>query len=196
MSTAIANFAANGDFYMPKIGEEEWEQITHNVSVTSFMQGVPIGAKMFNDYQIVSNNVNKEVVLNNSIYIVNGGEAHSPGCSRFLNIPSSNNIIVNLNPGSFVGYSNTSFERQSISDGNEDRLHYYPHSQQKCYSCIVNTIEDFDENNLISGTDADYEKINGEATLTNDQKNNLRNLRTVYLSALGREKYTLDQLYK
>ena len=201
LSTAIANFAANGDFYMPKIGEEEWEQIAHNVSVTAFMQGIPIGAKMFNDYQIVSNNVNKEVVLNNSIYIVDNTkkEAHSPGCSKFLNnsiiVDNNNNNNYNNN-GSFVGYSNTSFERQSISDGNEDRLHYYPHSQQKCYSCIVNTIEDFDENYLISGTDEDYEKINGEATLTPQQKDNLRRLRTVYLSALGREKYTLDQLYK
>ena len=146
-------------------------------------------------------NVNKEVVSNNSIYIVHGEEAHSPGCSRFVDLTPPKGIEVNLNPGAFVGYSNTSFERQSISDGNEDRIHYYPHSQQKCYSCIVNTLKDFDENYLISGNPDiynpnDYEKIYRKATLTNQEKNNLKTLRTVYLSALGREKYTLDQLYK
>ena len=53
LTTAIANYnsqsGSNYEFVMPKIDEVSWYSIENNVSIISFMQGMPIGQKYFND---------------------------------------------------------------------------------------------------------------------------------------------------
>ena len=39
---------------MPKIGEEDWNKIENNVCFVSFLQGMPIKSKIYNNYSVLS----------------------------------------------------------------------------------------------------------------------------------------------
>jgi len=56
------------DLRMPVLNDLEWEKIANNVTIVTFMQGVVLGNKVFNDYSIVSSENNKELVDANKIY--------------------------------------------------------------------------------------------------------------------------------
>ena len=56
---------------MPKLQDTDWEKITANVGMISFLQGLNIGGKTYNGYTIITNNKNKEFVSEESIYIEN-----------------------------------------------------------------------------------------------------------------------------
>ena len=68
LTAAIANynlFSSNTyEFRMPKLSEIDWGKITNNVSVMTFLQGIPIGHKYYNNYCVITNNNNEEVVKN------------------------------------------------------------------------------------------------------------------------------------
>src|SRR5699024_147331 len=83
----------------------------------------------YNNYAIVTNNVNKEVVKAENVYIVteegNNREYHQPGCKELLEKVESGQVRI-------VGaYPTASFQRQSIrmSENNEDDLHFYYQSR-------------------------------------------------------------------
>ena len=74
----VNNIAYN--FKLPVLQEDEWDSILENVSVISFLQGLPIKNKYYNGYSIVTNNQNKEFVDPKSIYFIdhnNPGKYHS-----------------------------------------------------------------------------------------------------------------------
>ena len=90
---AIANynmFSSNTyEFKLPVLYEYEWDKITNNVTLISFLQGLPIGYKYYNNYCVITNNNNEEVVKKENIYIIaeseNGErEYHQPGCEHLL----------------------------------------------------------------------------------------------------------------
>ena len=173
LSTAIANFGAGADyeFVMPEFSEEEWYKIENNIAVSSFMQGIPIGAKFFNDYCVITNDKNKEFVSQDSIYMValgNDGnaEVHYPGCEDI----KDNKIQW------AIGYKNVDFERQTVvtQDGTDDS-YYYPHEETRSYNCMVNITTTSELDDIISGNNmAQYTKV-----------------RKAYLTALAREKHDL-----
>lgn len=72
LTAAIANynlFSSNTyEFRMPKLSEIDWGKITNNVSVMTFLQGIPIGHKYYNNYCVITNNNNEEVVKRKHIY--------------------------------------------------------------------------------------------------------------------------------
>ncbi len=89
LTKAIASYSAHTvigyEFAMPKLNENEWFKIENNICLTSFLQGVPIGSKVYNNYCVVSNDTNKEMVGNDSIYIIDSkGEYHKPGCPKLI----------------------------------------------------------------------------------------------------------------
>ena len=51
LTTAIANYniqsGSNYEYVMPVINDADWYKIVNNVSIASFMQGIPIGQKLF-----------------------------------------------------------------------------------------------------------------------------------------------------
>jgi hypothetical protein len=55
---------------MPELKENEWDHITHNIAVMSFLQGLHIGGKIYNGYSLVTNSQSEEVVLEHNIYIL------------------------------------------------------------------------------------------------------------------------------
>ena len=69
--SAIATFTAHTvigyEFAMPQLSEDEWNKIENNVCMLTFLEGIPIGAKVYNNYCVVSNNTNQETVGNDSV---------------------------------------------------------------------------------------------------------------------------------
>ncbi len=187
LSTAIANYNAGSssmyEFQMPIFTDNDWDKILNNISLSVFMQGIPIKAKYFNSYCIVTNNKNEEVVTQNSIYILskknNVIEAHLPGCTDL--IEEGGYEIIGA-------YNVINFERQTVVISQDDERYYYPQYASKCYNCIVNAAKTYDINGIISNNlqkfdvkTNQYQKYNKDITI----------LRKVYLTALGRERYDL-----
>lgn len=176
------------EFTMPKLAEDEWGKLENNVCMATFLQGIPIGTKVYNNYCVVSNNTNQETVGNDSIYIIdNAGEYHKPGCKR----------LMGSNIGISGAYPASEFVRKSISLKGEDsnahsqllgqdsgnNAYYYPQSYTPCYDCIVTASETYSTDDIIKNS-----------TLTDNNRNriNIRyDLRKIYLRALARSRYDL-----
>ena len=206
LTTVINRYSASTAFNyeMPIISDDDWYSILNNVSMVSFMQGMTIGYRVYNNYAVITNNVNKEVVNTNNIYIVtddgtNTREYHQPGCKYLLEgIQDGSLSIAGV-------YPTTSFQRQSIrtSENPEDDLHYYLQAKDDhyivgCYHCIVNSTTSYDIDDIIDGN-ALVDFVNstengGDGTPTFESDNDAyEEVRKKYLTALARER---NDLYK
>lgn len=202
---AIANYNRHSttgyEFLMPKLGEKDWYTITNNVCMISFLQGLPIGSKMYNNYAVVSNNSNQESIGTNSIYIITEDssgkrEYHRPGCKTLID-GLANGILK------YVGaYSSRDFARRSVSTtgelyGSSEQIngssvagtyYFYPQSALLCYDCLVMATSN------IYSVD---EIIDGSASGGNASKNiqtvtgKTTTLQKEYLTALARARYDL-----
>ena len=115
LGTVIANYRSISlyNYAMPVLSEEDWYKILNNVSIVSFLQGMTIGYRDYNNYAVITNNINKEVVTTENVYIIakerntNNREYHKPGCEE---------LIEGVNDGSLeiIGaYPTASFQRQN-----------------------------------------------------------------------------------
>lgn len=191
LNTAIANYSSNAnyEFAMPVFTEEDWDKLVNNISVASFMQGLPIGTKYFNNYFIITNNKNKEIVSKESIYIITDDNNNGlDETTDEVHIASSKDIIDNKK-NVLAGYKNIDFEMQTvvITEGNE--RYYYPHANNKCYECMVNINETYSIDDIIEGKLKVYD--NNTNTYVETNKKDISTLRKVYLTALARERYDL-----
>lgn len=108
------------DLKMPVLNDLEWEAITNNVTMVTFMQGMIIGNKVFNDYAVVSSDTNKEVVDEEEIYYFNRNSRgdvyyHKYDCPKLkdeLNDPGAN----------IIGFKSTEFEihKEENEDSEDD----------------------------------------------------------------------------
>ena len=180
LSSAIANYnnltTTTANFQMPRLKDDEWDNIINNVSVISFLQGLNMGNKQYNGYSIVTNNKNEEVVAENSIYITTAdNQYHRVNDKELLN-------GVELKQGIF----NMNFERKSIptynsTTGETEKIQYfYPNKEYACYNSIVN------QTNVDSMIDS-----NGKPKSIYKYLNNISNkkLASLYYTALGRERW-------
>lgn len=62
MKTYTDHSSAGYEFSMPELTEGDWDNIENNICELVFLQGFPIGGKIYNNYCVVSNNANKETV--------------------------------------------------------------------------------------------------------------------------------------
>ena len=136
LSIAVTNYnnysSASVNFRMPELMDYEWDEISNNISIISFLQGLPIGAKVYNGYSIVTNNKNQELVSEDSIYIL-----ASDGI--YHDIKDENLYNGNVNISGAKGYYNINFERKSGFDSTGKRIYYFPvENVTGCYDCIVN----------------------------------------------------------
>ena len=122
LNTVISNYHSTTlyDYAMPVMSDDDWYRILNNVSMVTFMQGMSIGYRYYNNYAIVTNNVNKEVIKAENIYIVtddgnNNREYHQPGCKDLLKgIESGKFRIVGAYPiASFHNGSKTALLQYS-----------------------------------------------------------------------------------
>lgn len=183
------------EFSMPKLSEEEWDKIENNICMLTFFEGLSVGAKVYNNYCVVSNNTNQETVGNDSIYIVdNKGEYHKPGCLKLIENLKNNSVTIT------GAYASSEFERKTVSITGEDSnahsqlsgtdvgkyAYYYPESYTPCYYCMVSASQTYSTDDIIANTVTD----------TNGSKVNITNLggtnlRKIYLTALARSRYNL-----
>lgn len=192
LNTAIANYSSNAnyEFAMPVFTEEDWDKLVNNISVATFMQGIPIGAKYYNNYCIITNNKNKEFVSKDSIYIItddnsngileNEDEAH---------IASSMDVVDNKKKV-IAAYKNSDFEIQTF-EYNGETYAYYPHANSKCYDCLVNVAQTYSIDDIIAGEIKVYNKNTDDYEKDVQKSNSITELRKLYLTALAREKYDL-----
>ena len=170
LNTAIANYSSNAnyEFAMPIFTEEDWDKLENNIAVAVFMQGIPIGSKYYNNYCIITNNQNKEVVTKDSIYVITeDGEAHTPASKDVID--NGKNVVA--------AYKNISYEAQTVV-GNETYT-YYPRVDSKCYECIVNAAQTYSIDDVIEGKSINNKNIKDSS------------LRKIYLTALARERQNL-----
>lgn len=136
LSIAIANYnhyseTNIADFRMPELKEDEWDKILNNISIISFLQGLNIGGKVYNGYSIITNNKNKEVVNEDSIYITTtDGEYHRPN-------------EIGLQDNIEQGVLNIDFEIKSSINNAGNIIYYNPKQKNNnpytgSYSSIVN----------------------------------------------------------
>lgn len=189
--SAIANYNqfinTNYDYRMPKIKDIDWEKITNEMSMTTFLQGIPIKNKFFNSYCTISNNQNKEFVSKSSIiFLGSDGNYHKPNCKH----------IVDKKVNIVGAYTNLSIERQTVKVSESEIYYFYPQQRENnlpylnCYDCIVNIANIYDLNQLIDGSIKQDNMVDGnEIEIYN--KNNLKEVRNIYFRTMAREKYNL-----
>ena len=168
LANAIANFnkysSSTNEFQMPNLSEEDWYSLINNVSCISFLQGLPIGGKIYNGYAVVNNNKTQEFVSKESIYILTSSDQYYHRVNE-----------IDLNKKSNLqGFFNVDFERKAYSVG-DTKAYAYPHNQVGSYSSIV--------------TQTEIEPLfyENENTYLSDKAN----LARAYYTALGRERYSM-----
>ena len=167
---------------MPELKEDEWDYITHNISLISFLQGLPIGGKIYNGYSIVTNSESEEVVLEQNIYIL--GTNSSTGKNEYYRIGDHgiNDGTVTIGSGAYDGNAddsisagrlNLDFKRDVLTNNLGTTYYYYP---MQDYNASYNSI--------VMQNDVDtYDDI---YAYVNDSGNN--DLKVAFYTALGRER--------
>ena len=195
LSAAIANFGAGADyeFVMPIFTEDDWDKLVNSVSVASFMQGVPIGAKYYNNYCIITNNKNEEHVSKESIYIITNDMNNNDALITTNEVHRASSTDVIDNRKNVIGaYKNVDFEKQTVVlEDSSTECYYHPHANDKCYECMVNVAESYNIDDIITGEVKVYD-LNTDTYV--DSSINITNLRQIYLTALARERYDLNNI--
>ena len=134
LNESITAYSKNseGEYYLPIFTENDWEQIYRNISMVTFVQGIPIGLKKYNNYAVVTSTNNKEYINPDEIYL-NGSDNyyHLDGCERLQD-----------NEEGIVGYRNIDFKVRTYKEG-ENEYSYYRHNKidgtpkEACYYCLI-----------------------------------------------------------
>lgn len=171
VSTSGVNFA------MPKLKDEEWEELTTNISMITFLQGLNIGGKVYSGYAIVPNDINEDFVSEDSIYILLNG--------TYYRITDEKLTDTSTNLDNAIGLLNTDFERRTVETSYQEsendpykvkkNVYYYPREDDGAYSSIIT---------LNSNNNIDLKNVN-----TADTTSNVYKLAQLYYTALGRERY-------
>lgn len=76
LNSAISTF--NDTYYssevayrLPVLSDDDWENVLNNVSMVTFLQGIPCGTKRFNSYSVVKSNNNNTSADIENMYFVN-----------------------------------------------------------------------------------------------------------------------------
>lgn len=154
LAIAVSNYNEYSDaasfnvFQMPELKEDEWDNITHNISLISFLQGLHIGGKIYNGYTLVTNSESKEVVLEDNIYILGSdGSYHKIGDKGF-----ETGGTLSVNAGEYgearsAGRLNLDFEKSTLIVNNVT-YEYYPLQEYKAsYDSIImqNNVKTYDD---------------------------------------------------
>lgn len=195
LSAAIANYNNYDDgmtyyFRMPKLQEDEWDKILNHISIISFMQGLPIGGKIYNGYSIITNTKNKELVTEDSIYIIGGNDivdnltnVANTNTARFYNVRSKDFTEGNVTLA--LGVLNIDFEpiTQVLAGGTQETFFRRP--QLADYGSVVTqTNLDYDE------TEDIYQYLD---RVIDDYGEKGKKLARVYYTALGRERQSMGR---
>lgn len=149
---------------MPKLNANDWELVVNNVCLIAFMQGIPTGTTMYNNYTIAVSTENKEIIKGTDIYFIGEGP-EADGYYHRIWCP-------NLN-GNIKGYNKMDFKNQEGA-GHKDTL--------GCYYCIV------------SASDATWEYAEKYFADTGKDRAYIKPRKNAYDVAVAREKMALVPL--
>ena len=187
LSTAIAGYNnyfenSESDFIMPNLSETDWEIIENNISIITFLQGFKIGGRDYNECCVVANNLTKEYIDENDIYIL--GNNHT-----YYKVNDTTTYSMATGIGYQPGVWKINFESRIDATGDEE-ITYYP----ICYksgSKIVPYLGSY--SSIIASTSVDTSESDMykylRATNASGEHNVNEALRTAYYTALGRERY-------
>ncbi len=181
------------DLKMPVLNDLEWEAITNNVTMVTFMQGMIIGNKVFNDYAVVSSDTNKEVVDEDEIYYFNRNSTgdvyyHKYDCPELRD-------EANKSDANIMGFKSTEFEiHKERNDDSEDDSNdvKYQLGDQLRRELFGTTLDDYN-NEIINDTGpdpcllADYDCLVNRNYTPVDNSNNAT-LELARLTAIARER--------
>lgn len=119
----------NYNFKVPILTNEQWRRITANISVTAFMQGLPIGFKTYNNYVTVTNTENTDYSTKENLCFINLDEENAQ--YHMVDCP-------NLTGTNIIGYRKVDFGVSSLEVTSQEMQYYYKHTNLPCYNCIVN----------------------------------------------------------
>lgn len=164
LNTAIAQY--NVEFFqektynltMPLLNPVEWNEITNNISMVTFFQGMKVGNKVYNNYVVVSSNKNKETINTDDIYYINTDEVgrtyyHKSDCPY---LKDDTNNVLGLKNIDYDVYKDEDKEKNLVYSFN-DRITEICNSTSideiyGCYHCIVNRnyepVENLNNNRL------------------------------------------------
>lgn len=192
LMTAIANYnqfsSSNYEFVLPNLKETDWENITTKVCITSFVQGLSIKGKYYNNYATIVSNTNTEFINKNDLIVLaNDGNYHTLNCKELIKETANNDSFA------ITAYSKRNLSRQKIKiEKNSTTYYYYPHivnntkkNYLNCYKCIANLSEVYSFEQVVNGEITDE---SGNILYT---KEKLNKIRTIYFTSLAREKYDL-----
>lgn len=180
---AISNYnkvsSSGVNFQMPKLTDIDWEELTTNVSMITFLQGLNIGGKIYSGYSIVRNDITEDFVSEDSIYICYTNTA------TYYKVTDTTLTDQNeIDPSSTIGIFNVDFERKTaqVSDKEQEKnIYYYPRSDMASYKSIINS-----NNNSNSATSIkEYLDKVGQCNSTDFKYR----IAQKYYTALGRERY-------
>lgn len=184
LAQAIRNYAGEvvKGYKLPELTANDWDQILNNVSMVTFMQEIPIGFKVYNNYAIVTSTNNREVIDKNELYFVNKSDDYYHRCYCDKTVGTTD----------LIGYRSIDFIERGYTfsvSGSEETKYYYLHNSDgdgtldaditddikasmSCYYCIINR----DEHKGFDSTDTEYSIY-----------------RKAYDTALARERYRANQ---
>ena len=145
LAIAISNYNSYSNvsnvFQMPELKDDEWDQIINNISLISFLQGMPIGGKVYNGYTLITNSESEEVVLEENIYMLGADMNYHRIGDKDLEKDTNDTVeLVSGNYGSdysSAGRLNLSFTRKYIMNSNAT-YYYYPLKEfNASYNSIV-----------------------------------------------------------
>ena len=191
LMVAIANYnnelTSSVNFAMPKLTDTDWEELTTNVSMITFLQGLNIGGKVYNGYSIVRNDITEDFVSEDSIYMCYN---NTNKYYKITDTTLSNG--TEADPAGVIGIFNVDFERKTtnaiVKQELEDNttktytktIYYYPRADMASYKSIINS-----NNESTSSTNIqEYLKNVGH-----NYDNIKYRIAQKYYIALGRERY-------
>lgn len=157
-------------YQMPELTDADWDLILNNVCFTAFMQNMPMGTTIYNNYTIAVSTENKETINENDIYFVNTeiddegieqikGSYHRIWCPELV----ANDADLNIK-----GYNKIEFK-------SNDKLKLV----HACYNC------------MIKASDPKFSYAEEYAKNANSVIYKLEKRRNAYLTSLAREKRNL-----
>ena len=177
LAIAISNYneysGVKNVFQMPELKEDEWDQIIHNISLISFLQGLLIGEKTYNGYTLVTNSESEEVVLEGNIFMLgeraNGESANGEKVYyRIGDVELEDGVTATLNAGNYgdkvsAGRLNLDFKRRYVTRTDETQTYYYYQMRnfKASYNSVVmqDKVTTFDDiYKYISGVSPDYQR--------------------------------------
>lgn len=178
LTTAITSF--NGGYILPKLSEIDWELIENNVCLITFMQGLSIGSKVYNNYSVVPNTLTKEHVDENDIYILSLNNTYCKANDKIFTNYGSTMIREFSDISSYAGRLKIDFEQKTLrSDSN---IRYYPiRDYLASYTSVVG--------NLSVANVSVYNDMYGYMKSLDSEE--YKTLKEIYYGSLARERMSV-----